>query len=336
MLGELANLLSAFGSLAQPIGWLTLGLFLLGIGLDYYDRDEARHTLVVAWGLFAVYWLSLIYPWFVTDDSFVRGAGAVIAAPLSLVAARETWKDRTALILLTRAIVVMGFVYAPFLVIDPLREQLILLVTDHTAWAMSVIGYDPPVVTELSEARPYVPEGATPDMGREIDGKEHPYENTFVFFHGNGTITYTIILACTGIGSMSVVIGLVAAVNASLRRKLRAIALAVGIIYVLNIVRNVFIGINFGHQNMQFATDTIMWLFMLDNELRVSYIWADRILAQLGSVVAMLFIFWLVIREVPEVMEPVEEVLFLLTGEEYDLAGALNMDERTQDVEPAD
>ncbi len=336
MLGQGADLLSAFGTLSYPLGWVTLALFLIGISLDYIGRTEARQVLAVAWGLFAVFWLSLIYPWFVTDDSFVRGAGAVIAAPLSLIMAKTFWNGSAELITLTRAVAIMGVVYAPFLMIDPLREQLILLVTDHTAWAMSILGYDPPVVTQLSEAQPYVPEGSNPNLDREIGDKEHAYENTFVFFQGDGTITYTIILACTGIGSMSVVIGLVAAVNASLRRKVRAIAMAVGIIYVLNIVRNVFIGINFGHQNMHWAPETIMWLFMMDNELRVSYIWADRILAQIGSVIAMLLIFYLVIREVPEIMEPIEEVIYLATGERYDLSGALDIGPESETPEPSD
>lgn len=344
MFGEVGDLLSAFGSLSYPLGWAALLLFLVGISLDYVGRTEARQILAAAWGLFAVFWLSLIYPWFVTDDSFVRGAGAVIAVPLSIIMAKTFWKGSAELITLTRAVAIMGVVYAPFLVIDPLREQLILMVTDHTAWAMSLIGYEPPVVTERFEAIQYAPDGFSldrldPENERYSEiPKEDQYENSFIFFHEDGvrTISYTIILACTGIGSMSVVIGLVAAVNASLRRKVRAIALAVGIIYVLNIVRNVFIGINFGHQYMHWAPDTIMWLFMMDNELRVSYIWADRILAQIGSVIAMLIIFYLVLREVPEIMEPIEEVIYLATGEQYDLSGALDIDPESEKPEPSD
>ncbi len=344
MFGEVGNLLSAFGTLSYPLGWAALLLFLIGISVDYVKVGKADRLLAVAWAVFAVFWLSVIYPWFVTDDSFVRGAGAVIAAPLSLIMAKTFWNGSAELITLTRAVAIMGIIYAPFLVIDPLREQLILMVTDHTAWAMNVLGYDPPLVTERFEAKSYAPEGfdtsrLDPDSGQYSEiPKDHPYENSFVFFHEDGplTITYTIILACTGIGSMSVVIGLVAAVNASLRRKIRAIALAVGIIYVLNIVRNVFIGLNFGHQNMHWAPETIMWLFMMDNELRVSYIWADRIMAQIGSVIAMLIIFYLVLREVPEIMEPIEEVIYLATGEKYDLSGALDIGPDNDQPEPSD
>ncbi|MFT4945444.1 MAG: archaeosortase A (PGF-CTERM-specific) [Halovenus sp.] len=87
---------------------------------------------------------------------------------------------------------------------------------------------------------------------------------------------------------------------------------------------------------MQLFPDVTMMLFGLENELRVSYIWADRILAQSMSVVAMILILWLVLREVPEVIEPVEDVLYLLTGKEYDLASALDMDIDRPAAEPAD
>jgi archaeosortase A (PGF-CTERM-specific) len=213
----------------------------------------------------------------------------------------------------------MGLLYAPLVVISPVREQLILLVTNHTAFAMDLIGYNPPVVTEMTEV----------GIDREIAGKEEPLQNTFVFWPIEGsdvTITYSIIIACTGIGSMAVMAGLIAAVKAPLRRKLGALAVAMPIIYVLNIVRNVFIGISYGHQYADFVPGVTMTLFGLDNPLRVSYIWVDRIIAQSLSVVAMVLILWLVIKLLPEVMGPVEDVLFLLTGEEYDLAAALNVD----------
>lgn len=326
MLGGLGSALATVGGYAEPLGWVVLGLFLAGAILEYHDREYARPVLVGAWGLFAAFWLTLVYPWFVTDDSFVRGAGAVIAAPLSLLAARTLHEGRDSLFTLSRAVALMGVVYAPFVTIQALREQLVLVVTRHTAWAMGLVGYDPPVVTELSEV----------GVDREIAGKEYAFENSFVFFTDGGTITYTIIIACTGLGSMAVVIGLVAAVRAPLRRKLRALALALPIIYVLNIVRNVFIGVSFGEQYMHIFPDATMWLFGLENELRVSYIWADRILAQSLSVVAMIFVLWLVLREVPEVLGPVEDVLYLLTGTEYDLAGALDMGTDRPAPDPAD
>lgn len=327
----------ATGGLAEPLGWLVLAAFLAGVALDVVGRREsARLTLVGAWLGFAAFWALLVAPWLLVDQSVVRAVGAAAAAPLSVLVARLLYRDQRDLFVLSRAIAFMGLFYAPIVVIDPLREWLILVVTGHTAVAMDLLGYSPPVVTELSElaARPEI------DAGDTIP-KPDAFENTFVFFPAEYTdvrITYTIIVACTGIGSMSVVAGLVAAVRAPLSRKLLAAGIALPIIYVLNIVRNVFIGLSYGNQYAHFFSDATMTLFGLDNPVRVSYIWADRIFAQLGSVVAMVLIIWLVVRIVPEVMEPIEDLLYLLTGEEYDLASALNLDadETTADPDAAD
>jgi len=327
MLGGLGETLVSLGGYAAPLGWLVLGLFLAGAALEYYDREYARAVQVGGWVVFAMFWLVLIYPWFAVDQSIIRGVGAVVAVPLSLLVARRLFEGRDSLFTLSRAVALMGVVYAPFVTLTPLRDWLIVTVTNHTAWAMGLLGYDPAVVTRLSEA----------GVDRELTIEKPALENTFVFLQeAPEGITYSIVLACTGIGSMAVIIGLVAAVRAPWRRKLRALALAVPIIYLLNIVRNVFIGVSFGHQSMQLFPDATMLLFGLENELRVSYIWADRILAQSVSVVAMILVLWLVLREVPEVIEPVEDVLFLLTGTEYDLAGALNVDIDRPAAGPAD
>lgn len=328
MLGQVEAIFTALGGVARPIGWVALAVFLVAVALDTRDRETARPVFVVAWVCFGAFWFALIYPFFVTDQSIIRGVGAVVATPLSVAVARVIYSGQDRLFTLSRAIPLMGLFYVPFLASETLTEELVILVTNHTEWAMNLIGYHPPVVTELPEAASAAPSWFdTARLNREIGGKELAFENTFVFFtDAGGTVTYTIILACTGIGSMAVIGGLVLAVRAPARRKLRALGLALPIIYVLNIVRNVFIGISFGHQYAHFFPDVTMTLFALETPLRVSYIWADRIMAQSASVIAMVAIFWLVVRVVPEVLEPVEEVLYLLLGEELDLAEALNVD----------
>lgn len=324
MLGQLGDAIATVSAVAQPLGWLTFALFLFAVGLEYVDRDRSRPVFVLAWLLFGGFWLTMVYPWLVVDDSFVKGIGALVAAPLAVLVAREFASGRDSLFTLSRAIAFMGLIYVPVVAITPVREWLILTVTDQTAWGLSLLGYDPPIVAELSELSHM--SGVGPDD--EIP-KDNAFENTFVFFGDGYRITYSIIVACTGIGSMAVMGGLVTAVRAPPRRKLKALAIALPIIYVLNIVRNVFIAVNYGYQKMHLFPDATMLLFGADNYLRVSYLWADRILAQIGSVIAMLVIFWLVVRELPEVMQPVEEVLYLVTGEEYDLAAALNVDEES-------
>ena len=123
-------------------------------------------------------------------------------------------------------------------------------------------------------------------------------------------------------------LGLIAAVRAPMRRKLRAVAVSIPVIYALNLVRNVFIGLSFGNMKMQWfpeLTASVFAFSLAQDPARVSYYWADRIIAQSASVVALVVITWLVVRELPEVLVIIEDLLYMATGSEYDLRGALDV-----------
>ncbi|HET7323411.1 MAG TPA: archaeosortase A, partial [Halococcus sp.] len=71
--------------------------------------------------------------------------------------------------------------------------------------------------------------------------------------------------------------------------------------------------------------DFVMTLFGAEDPYKVSYFIADRIIAQSLSVVALVCIMWVVVHELPEVMVVVEDVLYMITGTEYDLQSALGV-----------
>jgi archaeosortase A (PGF-CTERM-specific) len=185
---------------------------------------------------------------------------------------------------------------------------------------MSALGFDPLVVDGFTH------------NGIEIADKQYPYANTFWFEGNTRPITYSIILACTGMGSIAIFAGGILAVAAPWRRRLRALAMTVSVIYVLNLFRNVFIAVAFGEQRMQILPGLVMTLFGLEDAQMVSYYVADRILAQTGSVVALVVITYFLVRELPEITVLVDDLLFLVTGNEYDLATAFDGSGETEDV----
>jgi archaeosortase A (PGF-CTERM-specific) len=310
--------------LSEPLMWLVLATFLGSAVLQRQDEQWARRVAVTGWGLFGAFWFVLIPHFVFTQKSFVEGIGSVAAVPLSLYAGYLLWNGRDSLLVLTRAIGVMGIVYVPFLTIEPLRQFLVEVVTDQTGFLMALLGVDPVVVDGFSH------------NGIEIVTKQYPYESTFWFDHEEGPITYNILLACTGIGSISIFAGGILAVSAPWRRKLRALAATTAVIYVLNLFRNVFIGISFGRQRMQVFEGVIMPLFGISDPRLVSYYLADRILAQVGSVVVLVGITWILVRELPEMTVLVEDLLFMLTGTEYDLAAAFDADSADGSAAPGD
>jgi archaeosortase A (PGF-CTERM-specific) len=315
-------LLDSLGVVTVPLGWLVLALFVAGAVVERSDRGYARPVLVVAWGLFGLFWLSVIHYFAVDQRSIVEGLGSVLAAPLSVYVGYVLAKGRDSLFVLSRAVAIMGLVYVPVIMLDPLRQPLVEAVTVQTELLINALGFHPEVVDGLTV------QGLDGETYR-ISEKQYPYESTFVFFGEADPlpITYTIATACTGIGSMAIFAGLVGAVPAPLGRKLRAFAVSLPVIYALNLVRNVFIAITFGTQMTHVFPDAVIGLFSLESEYMVSYMVSDRILAQGGSVVALVVITWFVVRQLPEVLVVIEDLAYLATGREYDLAAALDVED---------
>ncbi|WP_049999190.1 archaeosortase A [Halococcus sediminicola] len=309
MLDGLLGALAWFGRFSDPLAWLSVLAFGAGGLLSWRDSRLARPVTVAAWGVFAVFWLSVFHHFAFVQKSFIEGIGVLVAVPTSAYAGFLLARGRDSLFVLSRAIAAMGLIFFPFETIPALQEFLIESVTSQTAFLMELIGANPTIVSGTA-----VPGGSYPD-----------YQSTFWFVDGGHTITYTILIACTGIGSMAIFGGLIAAVAAPLSRKLRALAVSIPVIYALNLVRNVFIGLGFGLQKFHFFPDLVMGLFGASDPYKVSYFIVDRVLAQSLSVLALVGVTWVVVRELPEIMVVIEDVLFMATGTEYDLRGALGV-----------
>lgn len=313
MLDALVDALAWLGRFSDPLMWVVLAALLVGGTLDYFGLEGARPVSVFGWVAFAVFWLTTVHQFAVVQRSIIEGVGVLIAIPAALYAAWLLAGGRDTLFVMTRAIGLMGVAYVPFIAIDPLGQWITVVVTDHTEAMMALLGQTNPQDFEI------------------VNGAQFgnpPGQNTFLFHlpEENHRIYYTILVACTGVGSMSIFVGGILAVTAPWRRKLRALAVSIPVIYGLNLVRNTFIALSFGQQRFHFAPDLVMTLFADNDPYHVSYYLADRVLAQSASVVALIAITYLVVRELPEVLVILEDALYMLTRREYDLAAALDLE----------
>lgn len=282
---------------ADVLAWLTVAAFLTALLVDRYDRELGRRAAIGAWATFAVFWLVLVPHFAFVKHSIIEGVLSAVAVPASLYVGYLLWRGRDSLFVLTRSIAVMGAIYLPFTTVPWLYEPLIEATVTQVDWGMELLGYDP-----------------------ALESNEEGITNVFVFHTAGHIYKSEILLACTGLGSMTIFVGLAAAVRAPLSRKFRAVAVSVPIIWTLNIVRNVFIAVA---QGKQWFADVypslVLTMFGATDPHIVSFLIADRIISQSLAVVALLGILYLVVRELPEVIVVVEDLLFMATGTEYDL-----------------
>ncbi|MFB6106156.1 MAG: archaeosortase A [Halobacteriaceae archaeon] len=291
--------LAALHAYSDPLAWLSVALFLGVTVLFAVDETWARRLGAVAWTVFGVFWASVFPYFFGVMHSGIESALSLLAVPASVYAGYLLLRGRSSMLVLTRAVGLMGLVYLPAETVPVVRRTLIETVAAQTSWLVGALGYPHDLVA----------------------GPVYGYRSQLVFHDGAQTFVTYIEIACTGIGSMAIFAGLIAAVRAPLRRKVRGLAVAVAVIYALNVVRNVFIAVAFGDQWFQVFVPQVMALVGYDRPGLVSFFIADRVISQFASVVALVGIAYLVAREVPELLDLAEELLYALTGREIDLGG---------------
>jgi archaeosortase A (PGF-CTERM-specific) len=292
--------------LSDALAWMSIGLFVGGWLLQRRNHRRAVQLAVAAWAVFAVFWLQLVPHFAFVHKSYIEAILAIAAVPAALYTGHLLWDGRHSLLVLSRAVAIMGLIYLPFETIPAMtvgaialpapRAVLIETVFEQTRMIVEAFGYRPAL---------------EPGDGGLL--------NTFVFYDGDHRLTVAVVLACTGLGSIAIFAGLIGAVEAPWPRKVRALAIAVPIIYALNLLRTSFITIMFGNQYMQWFTDEVLLLFGSADPYMVSFFISDRIISQALAVVVLVGLVYVVLRELPELMTVIEDVLFLLTGDDHDL-----------------
>jgi archaeosortase A (PGF-CTERM-specific) len=288
------------GPLTNGLAVTVLAMFAAGLYIRRSDELLGKDILVGGWVVFAIFWGIMTPYFFVEAMSIIEGVLSLLAVPACLYTAYLLNGGRDSVVPLSSAVVTSGVIILGVGIIPGVHDALVESVTRQIEFVVGALGYDSTVI-RLAEY------GNT--------------RTTFFFEADDGhPLTFTIRMACTGVGSIAIISGLIAAAPASLMKKARALAIVVPVIYGLNLVRTVFIAITFGYQKLQFAPGLVMGAFGTSDPYLVSYLWADRVISQsLSVVVLVVLVFWLV-RVLPELVEIVEELLYIITRTEYDLS----------------
>jgi archaeosortase A (PGF-CTERM-specific) len=106
----------------------------------------------------------------------------------------------------------------------------------------------------------------------------------------------------------------VGCVKAPLDRRLKAFMVSVPVIYVLNILRNTFVISAYGGQWFQIAPQTIVeWTG--ETADYASFFWAHNVLAETGSLIALVVISYAVITFLPETLTYIRDIFNLVKPE---------------------
>jgi archaeosortase A (PGF-CTERM-specific) len=262
---------------------LVVSLLIIVIGAILPKR-QGRYVAAAGWVLFGLYW-GLSTPFFYLEEhNIMYTVACLLAIPATCYGAYILVRyGRESLMVLTRCAAIASVFYFPFQYLPVLNHWLIDVTTQITFAIIKALG-EPATL------------GNTPE--------------TFDIISLNGQHVQ-IILACTAIQSMAIFVGVVGAVRIEWKRWLTAFLISVPVIYLLNLVRNVFVISAFGNQWFQIMPDTVVgWTG--EPVTYTSFFWAHNVFAEAGSLIALVALSYAVMKLMPELLTYLMDVLELI------------------------
>lgn len=232
--------------------------------LAFFIPGRHRKYAAIAGWAFIILFLYAEIPHYIAQNNLMYPIFAILAIPFFYVTARRLLREDPVVFRLSLAAAVAFLIFAPFAYIPALGNWLIATVTSQILWLLNAMG-----------ARAV-----------QLDWNMI-YRNGF---------RIEIILACTGLQSMAIMLGVVAGVPTTLRQKVEAFLLVVPTIYILNLFRNVFVIIAYTDQWFPFLPEIAS-----NGEYGYeSFFWAHNVLAELGALIALVIIAYGLFILIPE------------------------------------
>ncbi|OPY30345.1 MAG: Transmembrane exosortase (Exosortase_EpsH) [Methanocella sp. PtaU1.Bin125] len=271
--------------LSQAFNALLWASLLALVVAAILPKPWGRYLAAAGWVAFGLHWGLQTPNFYFHENNIMYTVACLIAIPATCYAAYILIRyGRESLMVLTRAAAIAGIFYFPFDVIPALNQWLI----ETTAGIVFAI------ITALGQpaTRMLSPGGM----------------NDIIDLHNNQV---QIILACTAIQSIAIFVGVVSAVRVEWKRWLMAFAVTVPVIYLLNLVRDVFVILAFGNQWFQIMPGTVMsWTG--EAAAYTSFFWAHNVLAETGSLIALVAISYVVMTMMPELLAHLMDIISLI------------------------
>jgi archaeosortase A len=237
-----------------------------------------KYAGIIGW-TFIVLFLFAGLPYYFSVNNFLYPIMAALSVPFLIITSRYLMAEDDRILHLTRAAAVAFLIYAPFAYIPILGDWLIGVVVGQVTWILDALQF--PVTL--------------PDWN----------------IISRNSFRVEIILACTGIQSIAIMLGVAAAVPTTLRQKILAFLLIVPTIYILNLLRNVFVIIAYTEQWFPYYPSIAS-----NGEFGYeSFFWAHNVIAELLALVCLVFIAYALFMIIPKLGSFADDIYQIYFGE---------------------
>jgi archaeosortase A (PGF-CTERM-specific) len=237
-----------------------------------------KYAAITGW-TFIVLFLFAELPYYFSLNNFLYPVMAALSVPFLIITSRYLMAEDDRVMHLSRAAAVAFLIYAPFEYIPALGNWLIGIVVGQ--------------VTGI------------------LDALRFPVTLADWNIISRNTFRVEIILACTGIQSIAIMLGVAAAVSTSFRQKILAFLLITPTIYILNLLRNVFVIIAYTEQWFPYYPSIAS-----NGEFGYeSFFWAHNVIAELLALVCLVFIAYGLFTIIPKLGSFADDIYQIYSGE---------------------
>jgi archaeosortase A (PGF-CTERM-specific) len=237
-----------------------------------------KYPAIIGW-IFIILSLFANLPEYISENNFMYPLMAVLSIPFLYITVKYLLRDDRRVISLSRAAAVAFLIYAPFEYIPVIGNWLIAIVVDQVVFILDTLGY----LVTLTDWN----------------------------IIARNNLRVEIILACTGIQSIAIMLGVAAAVPTTKLQKAFAFLLVAPTIYVLNLLRNVFVIMAYTEQWFPYYPEIAG-----NGEFGYeSFFWAHNVIAEMLALVLLVAIAYGLFRVIPELGDFADDLYQLYYGE---------------------
>lgn len=268
----------------------------IGFLASLIPGHHRKYAAITGW-IFIVLFLFAELPYYFSINNFIYPLMAALSVPFLYITVRHLLTDDERVLHLSRAAAVAFLLYAPFEYVPMIGDWLISVVVGQVVWLLGIFGYS----TSLVCVNPVTSQvmDAVACNGLMLNAITR-----------NG-FSVEIILGCTGIQSIAIMLGVAAAVPTTYRQKFFAVLLIAPTIYILNLLRNVFVIIAYTGQWFPYLPEIAS-----NGEIGYeSFFWAHNVIAELLALVVLIILAYGLFTIIPRLGNFADNLFQLYYGE---------------------
>lgn len=230
-------------------------------------------------------WISIVLvflagiPEYISENNILYPFLAILSIPFLIITLRLLYREEQRVFELTRAASVAFIIYAPFAFFPAIGDWLIETVVHQTVFLLSLLGY-PVILADWNIIQ-------------------------------HSIFKVEIILACTGIQSIAIMLGVAAAVTTTMKQKIQVFLIVVPTIYFLNLFRNAGVIIAYTDQWFPYLPEIAS-----NGEFGFeSFFWAHNIIAEGVALLFLIVMAYSIFRLIPDLAQCAVDLIHLYQKE---------------------